>query len=71
MTEYLILNKNFSLEHGNKNKKPHNAISLEEETKICSLYKRSHASIKKFSKFYGSRSYSCIYNTLKKNNLIK
>lgn len=59
-----------SLVHGNKNRKPINAISLEEEKQIIDLYHRSHASIKKFAKFYGKRSYSCIYSVLKKHNLI-
>ena len=59
-----------SLVHGNKNRKPINAISLEEELQIVNLYQRSHASIKKFAKFYGKRSYSCIYSVLKKHNLI-
>lgn len=58
------------LEHGNKNKKPANALSEEEEEKIISLYKRSKVSIRKFCKFYGTRSYSCIYNVLKKHDLI-
>lgn len=65
-----IINGNISIEHGNKNRKPINTISKEEEEKIVNLYKRSNASIKKFVKFYGTRSYSCIYNVLKKNNLI-
>ena len=57
--------------HGNKNKKAHNAISDEEAKYIVDLYRRSHVSIKKFYKFYGKRSYSCIYNTLDKAGLIK
>lgn len=57
--------------HGNKYKKAHNAISEEEEKYIIDLYKRSHVSIKKFYKFYGKRSYSCIYNTLDRAGLIK
>lgn len=57
--------------HGNKNRKAHNAISDEETKYIVDLYKRSHVSIKKFCKFYGKRSYSCIYNTLDKAGLIK
>lgn len=59
-----------SLTHKNKGKKPINTISEEEEKYIISLYKRSHASIRKFVKFYGKRSYSCIYNILKKNQLL-
>ena len=55
----------FSLEHGNKNKKPVNALSDSEKEKIISLYKRSNASIRKFCKFYNTRSYSCIYNLVK------
>ena len=47
-----------------------NAISKEEEKKIIDLYKKSHASVRKFSKFYGFRSYSCVYNVLKKNGLL-
>ena len=59
-----------SLIHGNKNRKPASSISKEEEEKIISLYKRSNASIRKFAQFYSRRSYSCIYNILKKNQLI-
>lgn len=66
-----ILNKEFSLEHGNKNRKPINTISKEEEEYICSLYKRSKASIRQFSRFYSKRSYACIYNVLKRNGLIE
>ena len=44
--------------------------SEQEEAQIVNLYQRSHASIKKFAKFYGKRSYSCIYTVLKKHNLI-
>lgn len=47
-----------------------NAISKEEEAKIVSLFQKSHASVRKFSKFYGARSYSCIYNVLKRNGLL-
>ena len=57
--------------HGNKNRKAHNALSDEEVKYIINLYKRSHVSIKKFYKFYGKRSYSCIYNTLDRAGLIK
>ena len=57
-----ILNGTISLEHGNKNKKPHNAMTEEEKEKIRNLYARSSASIRKFCKFYGKHSYSCIYN---------
>ena len=59
-----ILEGSISLEHGNKNRKPINAISEEEKQKIINLYKRSNASIRKFCKFYGRRSYSCIYNII-------
>lgn len=65
-----IINNNFSYEHGNKNRKPINTIPLEEEQKIVNLYKRSNASIRRFCKFYGKRSYSCVYNVLKRNGLI-
>ena len=57
-----IQNNTISLEHGNKNKKPHNALCEEEINKIKQLYLRSNASIRKFYKFYGKHSYSCIYN---------
>lgn len=60
-----ILNGEIKLEHGNKFRKPINAISEEEKQKIVNLYKRSHASIRKFCKFYAKRSYSCIYNIIK------
>ena len=65
-----IIDNTLSLVHGNKNRKPVNAISAAEEQQIVSLYQRSHASVKKFAKFYGKRSYSCIYSVLKKHNLI-
>ena len=47
-----ILDGTISLEHGNKNKKPVNAISEEEKQKIKDLYRRSSASIRKFCKFF-------------------
>lgn len=66
-----ILTNQISYIHGNKNKKPANTIPIEEEQKIINLYKRSNASIRKFCKFYGRRSYSCVYNVLKRNGLIE
>ena len=66
-----LVDGTISLEHGNLNKKPSNAISDEERAYIISLYKRSNASIKRFCEFYGKRSYSCIYNILKDAGLIK
>ena len=60
-----ILDGNISFSHGNKNRKPINAMSDEEKAKIINLYKRSHASIRQFCKFYSRRSYSCIYNVIK------
>ena len=60
-----ILDGNISFEHGNKNRKPINAMSDDEKAKIINLYKRSHASIRQFCKFYSRRSYSCIYNVIK------
>jgi hypothetical protein len=66
-----IIEGNIKIEHGNKNKEPINKISKDEEQKIITLYKRSNTSIRKFCKFYNNRSYSCIYNVLKNNNLIK
>ena len=65
-----ILDGTISYVHGNKNRKPINAISEAEEMQIVNLYKRSNASVKKFAKFYGKRSYSCIYTVLKKHELI-
>ena len=65
-----IQNNQIKYEHGNKNRKPVNTIPLEEEKKIVALYKRSTVSIRRFTKFYGRRSYSCIYNVLKRNGLI-
>lgn len=60
-----ILDGSISLVHGNKNRKPVNAMSDEEKNKIINLYKRSHASIRQFCRFYGRRSYSCVYNVIK------
>ena len=66
-----MLDGEFKIEHGNKHKTPHNAMSKQEEEKILSLYRRSNASIRKFCRFYGRRSYSCIYKLLDKNGLIE
>lgn len=66
-----ILEDKIKYIHGNTNRKPHNAISSKEEKFITDLYSRSSANVKQFSNFYGKRSYSCIYNTLKKHNLIR
>lgn len=65
-----VLDDTVSLVHKNKGKKPVNTLSEDERKYILLLYKRSHASIRKFVKFYGKRSYSCIYNLLKSENLI-
>lgn len=65
-----ILDNKINLEHGNKNRKPVNAISEDERKYIINLYKRSNVSIRRFCKFYGKRSYSCIYNVLKDADLI-
>lgn len=65
-----ILEGSISLEHKNKNKVPVNKMSDKEKEYIISLYKRSNASILKFCKFYGRRSYSCVYNVLKEAGLI-
>ena len=54
----------------NKNRKPINTISEQEKKYIIDLYRRSNVSIRKFCKFYGKRSYSCIYNVLKEADLI-
>lgn len=66
-----IMNNNINYVHGNKFKKPANTIPIEEEKTIVNLYKRSNASIRRFCKFYGRRSYSCIYNILKRNGLLE
>lgn len=66
-----IVNDTIKLEHGNKNKPSYKAISKEEEEKIVGLYRRSNASVRRFCKFYGRRSYSCIYYILKKNGLLE
>lgn len=63
-------NGTISLVHGNTNRKPKNTITEEEKKYIISLYKRSNASIRKFCKFYGKRSYSCIWHVLKEAGLI-
>ena len=60
-----VLDGSISFEHGNKNRKPINAMSDEEKKSIINMYKRSNASIRKFCKFYSGRSYSCIYNLIK------
>lgn len=66
-----IIDGTFKVEHGNRSKIPHNAMSKQEEYKIISLYRRSSVSIRKFCRFYGRRSYSCIYKLLERNDLIK
>ena len=66
-----VLDGTISLVHGNKNRVPANIMSDEEKQKIIELYKKSNVSIRKFCNFYNSRSYSCIYNLLKENGLLK
>lgn len=66
-----VLEGTVHVEHQAKNKRGNRAISKEEEEKIVNLYKRANASIRKFAKFYGRRSYSCIYNVLDRNGLIE
>ena len=66
-----VINGTVSFVHGNKNRIPANIMSEEEKQKIIALYKKSNVSIRKFCKFYNTRSYSCIYNLLKENNLLK
>ena len=66
-----ILNNEINLEHGNKNRMPVNTITEQEKKYIINLYKRSNVSIRKFCKFYGKRSYSCIYNVLKEAELLR
>lgn len=65
-----VVNGTFHLQHGNKDKEPINKMSKIEEEKIVNLYKRANASVRQFCRFYNSRSYSCIYNVLKKNGLL-
>ena len=62
-----IENNTIGLVHGNKDRKPINALSEEEKDKIRKLYSKSTVSIRKFCKFYNTRSYSCIYNAIKKD----
>ena len=66
-----VINGNISYVHGNKNRIPVNSMSEEEKEKIINLYKKSNVSIRKFCNFYHTRSYSCIYNLLKENGLLK
>lgn len=66
-----VINGNIHYVHGNKNRIPANIMSEEEKQKIINLYKKSNVSIRKFCNFYHTRSYSCIYNLLKENNLLK
>ena len=65
-----LINDNITFVHGNTNRKPINTISEEEKRYIISLYKRSNASVRRFCKFYGKRSYSCIWHVLKEAGLI-
>lgn len=74
-SKYILRLKRQMIETGDVNFKykrasSWNAISKDEEKKIINLYKKSHVSVRKFCNFYGTRSYSCIYNILKKNNLL-
>lgn len=66
-----VIEGKVSFVHGNKNRIPVNSMSEEEKQKIINLYKKSNVSIRKFCNFYHTRSYSCIYNLLKENGLIK
>ena len=61
---------NISFVHGNTNRKPANSISDEERQYIIKLFKRSNVSVRKFCKFYGKRSYSCIWHVLRDAGLI-
>ena len=63
-------NGNLSMIHGNKNRKPVNTLPEDERKYIIDLYKRSNVSVRKFCKFYGKRSYSCIWHVLKDAGLI-
>ena len=65
-----ILNNEITIEHGNKNRTPRNSISEQEKIYIIDLYRRSNVSVRRFCKFYGKRSYSCIYNVLKDADLV-
>jgi len=65
-----LINGNLSYVHGNTNRKPINTITEEEKAYIIKLYKHSNASIRQFSRFYGKRSYSCIWHVLKDAGLI-
>ena len=66
-----VINGNISYIHGNKNRIPVNSMSEKKKKKIINLYKKSNVSIRKFCNFYHTRSYSCIYNLLKENGLLK
>lgn len=66
-----VLDGTVNLIHKNKNRVPANVMSEEEKQKIIKLYKKSNVSIRKFCNFYNRRSYSCIYNLLRDNGLIK
>ena len=66
-----VIEGNINFVHGNKNRIPVNSMSEEEKQKIITLYKKSNVSIRKFCNFYHTRSYSCIYNLLKENGLLK
>lgn len=65
-----MINNEITIEHGNKNRKPSNSISDQEKKYIIDLYRRSNVSVRRFCKFYGKRSYSCIYNVLKEADLV-
>ena len=65
-----LLNNEIKMVHGNKNRKPVNTIPDSEKKYIVDLYRRSNASVRLFCKFYGKRSYSCIYNVLKEAGLV-
>lgn len=66
-----IMEGKISLIHGNKSKEPINKVNDKEKEYIISLFKRSNVSVRKFYKFYGRRSYSCIYGILKDAGLIE
>ena len=65
-----VLDGTIQVVHGNKNREPINKMDEKERQYIISLYKRSTASVKRFCKFYGRRSYSCVYNVLKDAGLL-
>lgn len=65
-----IKNNNISVEHGNKNKKPHNYVDENIKKAIVTMFtKRDYKNYKDFYKTFNKYSYPFICKVLRENNI--